>query len=133
MMHAGRGPIERLRLLRESRVWADRAKPIGAILRDTSEEIERSARRLRGAGGAWHESCPERLALRTRVLGLHRGVLTIGADDASTRFEVDRWLRAGGEREVISSSSAAVKKIKIVLCEAGDASSGSEPGHFKRR
>ncbi len=43
-----------------------------------------------------------------------RGLVTIGVEDASTRFELDRLLRAGAERAFIRACAASVRKIRLV-------------------
>jgi hypothetical protein len=126
-------PARRLDRLRESRVRPDRAVALGALVREASDEFRRAARRAGGAGAAWAEACPAALAARTAVDGVSRGVLTIHADDAPTRFEVDRWLRAGGEREVVRRCPATVRKIRVVIASAAETRVSRPPPSSRAR
>ena len=47
--------------------------------------------------------------------GVARGVLQVRCQDASTRYELDRWLRAGGEHALVRAAGARVIKVKLVL------------------
>jgi hypothetical protein len=45
-------------------------------------------------------------------------VLTLAADDAAARFEVDRVLRCGVERQLLRKLSLDVRRVRVVV--AGD-------------
>lgn len=110
-------PERQLELLRARRVWADRAAPVGPMVEAAGREFTRLAKRLGGVGGAWAAVCPAALALKTTVVGVSRGVATIHVADAATRFELDRWLRSGGERELIKRCPTTLRKVKLVIAE----------------
>lgn len=78
-------------------------------------ELNKQRRANGGCATAWNAVIPPELAARTALQGLSRGVLTIAVPDASTRFTLDRFLRSGGERALIGASSAAIRKVRIVL------------------
>lgn len=80
-----------------------------------AEDVLKVSRRLGSAGAVWGEVCPAELAASTLVESLSRGVLTIRVADAPARFELDRWLRTGGERAVIGASRAPIRKVKLVM------------------
>lgn len=79
-----------------------------------AREYQRAARNLAGAARAWEAACPPDLLPRTTLVSLHRGVLTVGVDGASTRYGLDRALRAGGLQALRRASSAAIARVKIV-------------------
>lgn len=109
---AARMRIERLRTLRTP----NRPDPsLGGMFDAAGRSLERDRRRSGGVGAAWGEACPARLVEKTAVRGLSRGVLTVAVRDASTRFEVDRWLRSGGLDSLIAASPAAVRRVKLTL------------------
>lgn len=51
---------------------------------------------------------------RASVQSFARGVLTIAASDSATRYEIDRWLRAGGLEVLRKRAPATLTKVKIV-------------------
>jgi hypothetical protein len=104
--------IERLR------AW--RASPVPDVsLRDplasAAREFKRQARTFGSLGSAWTALAPEGVGDRAALVSLARGVLTVRCEDAATRFELDRWLRGGGETALISRASAKVNRVKLVL------------------
>lgn len=105
----------RLQQLREHRV----RKPPNADLRPlfaaTAADLTRERKRLANTADAWAAVCPGRLHARTAILSLARGALTIAVPDAPTSFELDRFLRAGGESELIRACRAPVRKLKLVV------------------
>lgn len=113
-------PAQRLNLLRERRVFRERTAALGPIAAAFGENLKRLERKVGGVSGAWAETCPNDLIRRTRVEGVSRGVLTIRADDAGTRYEIDRWLRSGGERELVKKCPTTVRKVKIVIADSGE-------------
>ncbi len=80
-----------------------------------AEEFKDAAKRVGATGGLWVQHCPAEMVGRTSVQGVARGVLTIAVDNASTRFALDRWLRGGGEAEIIAASTTPIRKVKLVI------------------
>lgn len=108
--------IERLRGFRV-RPGPDR-RASGAIdaLRD---DLGKRVRQTGGMVEAWRAVAPDELRERTAVGGFRRGVLTIEASDGSTRYLVQRWLRAGGERMLAGCAPATVRKVRVVVGGGG--------------
>jgi len=102
--------IERLRELRGLRGPAPSAAPLFLASRSA---LERKQRQIAGAAEAWEKVCPAELIDRTRIVSMRRGVLTIGAADAATRFELDRMLRSGGQRAVARASRTPIARVRI--------------------
>ena len=107
----------RLEALRKGRVRPERDGSLGEMFRERSAELQKLEKRLGGVARAWQSVCPPELLGRTSVRSLARGVLTIGVEDASTRFELDRVLRAGGERTFIRACPTTVRKLKLVSAQ----------------
>lgn len=103
-----------LERLRSRRVRRDRAPEAGVLFAAQARELAKQQKRLGGVAGAWAEVCPPELIERTTILSLSRGVLTIGVPDAAARFELDRFLRAGAERELIRLAPATVRTVRLV-------------------
>jgi len=94
------------------REFSREASPLFLALRE-------SLRRRERAGGAscsaWEAVCPQELLARTRVEGLRGGVLTVLAEDASTRYALDRALRTGLEETLIRTSAAPIRRVRVRL------------------
>ncbi len=94
-----------------------------------SRGLRRDRGRIAGVAEAYLTLCPPALAVRTSLRGLNRGMLTIAADDSSARFNLDRWLRNGGERDIIATSRAAIARVKVIVAPpAGMEQSGQRSG-----
>ncbi len=115
---------ERIERVRRQRVRPDRATTLTNDFQIMSRGLRRDRGRIAGVAEAYLTLCPPALAARTSLRGLNRGVLTIAADDSSARFDLDRWLRNGGERDIITTSRAGIARIKVVIA----APSHGEPG-----
>jgi hypothetical protein len=106
--------------LRDSRVRPERAAAIGPMMSAQALDVARLERRLGGVCAAFAETCPATLMRKAAVVSLVRGVLTIHADDASARFELDRWLRSGGERALVKRSPTTVRKVRLIIAGGED-------------
>lgn len=72
---------------------------------------------------AFLERCPRELADRVAAISLRGGTLTIAPRDAASRYELDRWLRAGGEQEVVTASRGPLQRVRLTAA-AGAAAVG---------
>lgn len=99
--------------LRGHRVRTPRDLSLGDLAAK-AREYQRASKNLGGAARAWEAACPPDLLPRTRVVGLSRGVLTIGVDGSSTRYALDRAMRSGGLLALRQASNAAISKVKYV-------------------
>lgn len=109
--------IRSIEQLRASRVRPERQVETGPLFRATADEVKKTSRRLGSAGASWAEMCPPDLIGRTAVEGISRGLLTIRVADAASRFQLDRALREGLERELIRRCPVAVRGIRLVVGE----------------
>jgi hypothetical protein len=100
-----------LKKLRSWRVYPDRdvtiAKQVRSIVRDASAK----QRHTGGATAAWEAAAPAQLRDLCNVRGAASGILTIKVKTAAARFQIDRWLRAGGEAAL---RSGGVKRVKLI-------------------
>ncbi len=105
---------DRLRL-RQAQIEArSRRVEIGRLFATTQRDLQRTEKRLAGTATLWERVCPTELLERTCVVGLQRGVLTIGVRDHSTRYMVDRLLRSGLEADLIRRSAVSISKVKLI-------------------
>jgi len=110
--------LRRIESLRSHRVRPERGRDLSGDFAQTARSLQRSFRKLGGVGKAWSDCCPASLLRRTAVVSLHRGVLTIRASDAPTRYELDRWLRQAGQDQVIQSCPTTVRRVRVVVGHA---------------
>jgi len=103
--------LARVRLLRAPR---ERESSVAGVFLAEGSRIARLAKQMGGVAEAWETVCPPDLAPRTRVVGVSRGVLTIGVADASTRWALERLLKGGADRAVITGCPMTVRRIRLV-------------------
>ncbi len=104
--------IERLRGWRTSEA---RDLTLRDPLASAAKEFKRRARTFGSLGAAWVELAPAGVGERAALESLARGVLTVRCEDAATKFELDRWLRGGGEVALVRRAAAKVNRVKLVL------------------
>ncbi len=121
-MHADQA-IQRLETLRAREARRGGGTDLRDRFASLARELARAARRSGTAGEAWLAVCPEEFVDRTRVVGLARGVLTLGVADAATHFELDQFLRGGGREVLVRASTAPIRRIKVVVDPSIDARS----------
>lgn len=110
-VHRARAALDNLRRIRPG------PRPVSTIQEAVAGFENSLARRHKSLGGvaaAWMSVVPPDLAGPAELVSMARGVLTIRVQDAPARFALDRFLRAGGEREVQRASPVTLKKIKLV-------------------
>lgn len=107
--------VLRLERLRAGRVRPPRATALAASLEREGAAILRLRRALGDAGSAWGRCCPEELASGALPVACRAGVLTVAVADAAVRHRVDRWLRAGGQREVAAASRTPIRRVRLVI------------------
>lgn len=111
--------------LRSLRVRRDRDLSLAAELSAGVLDAKKRRKAVEGIGAVWAELIGEALAAgpgragsdpceRAAVRSFARGVLTIAAEDAATRYEIDRWLRAGGLEKLRKRSPKALVRVKVV-------------------
>ncbi len=110
--HADAGRLARLR---GWRIPAARDLSLKQEMSGIAREVRRLERSVGSLGEAWATLVPGPLAARTVILGVARAVLQVRCQDASTRYELERWLRAGGEHALVRAAGTRVIKVKLVL------------------
>lgn len=106
---------QRLARLRELRVRRAADLSLAGDFDAMARELARRKKALAGAAEAWERVCPPALLAKTALEGLARGVLTVRVPDAATRFELDRFLRCGGEDALVRASRAPLRRVRAVL------------------
>jgi hypothetical protein len=103
-----------------ARIRANRVRPPRdlSLRRDMDfalADITRLRRNVSSIAAAWQATIPAALLPRTRLTSLSRAQLTVAVPDAATRFELDRFLRAGGFAALAQACPANLTKVRITL------------------
>jgi hypothetical protein len=106
-------PGDRLSRLAAARAPRTRDLSIAGDIRGLADSVRRAESGLGAATAAWTKAVPAHLASACAIEGLSRGVLRVRVTDSSVRFELDRFLRAGGEARVITASSAPIRSVRL--------------------
>lgn len=104
--------IERLRSLR---VKPERDLTLTRAFLGEQVVLRRLRRSNAGLAEAWTSVAPDGLRERAMLRGVSAGVATIAVTDAAARYQVDRWLRSGGEKALLRACPAPVRKVKVVV------------------
>lgn len=102
-----------LQRLRRYRTRSDADLSIGGVLGTTFRQLQRQTSAAGSLEAAWGSVVPPTLAMRTRIASMSRGVLTIQTSDAAARYQLDRFLRAGGEAELLRRSPVPIRRIRL--------------------
>lgn len=106
-------PHQTLKALRGWRVSPGPEWSIAPLLRQLVQRLTRGADALTRANQAWNAVVPEPLRTRCRPERLVGGMLTVRVPDAATRFELDRFLRAGGTAALIAASHRCILRVRL--------------------
>lgn len=108
-----RDAARRLEELRRIRPMPRGGGPIGGDLGRLAAEVKRASRDAEKVEASLAALVPEDIRGLCEGARLRRGTVTITASDAPARFEIDRWLRAGGEARVIEHARAGVRRVRV--------------------
>jgi hypothetical protein len=64
-------------------------------------------------GEAWGKVVPAEIGGQCELRHIKRGVLTVCAPNASVKFKLDAWLRAGGE-QTVGQAARSVTKVRVL-------------------
>lgn len=103
----------RLARLVAARAGRTRDLTIGEQVKGLAGSMRAMDAGLAGATRAWQSVVPPELARSSTIEVLSRGVLRVRVTDSAVRFELDRFLRAGGEARVIGASPAPIRSIRL--------------------
>ena len=101
--------------LRQHRSIRDRATGLGDDFAAFAREHARDTKRLAGLSELWDALCPPNCIQRTALRPVKRGVLTIAVTDATTRAVVEKAVKAGLDRELITAAPMTVRSVKVAL------------------
>lgn len=104
--------------LKRLRAWRNRADgdpALGAFLpKQFKQEVERPYKQMGALAGLWAKLLPRELAEHTVLEGLSRGVLKVAVDSSPRLYELDRLLRSGLERALVTAHKGpALRRIQL--------------------
>lgn len=102
----------RLELLRTRRAYQTRDHSIQPALTTIATQLRMAQRDAGPLGKLFSELIPDVLA-RHAKLRVDRGMLRISVSDSSSRFALDRLLRAGVEEQLIRRSPVAIRGVRV--------------------
>ncbi len=77
-------------------------------------EVRKPHQQLAALVGLWEQLVPTELAAHTRLESLQRGVLRVSVDTSSRLYELDRLLRSGLERELVTRHAGpAFRRVRL--------------------
>ncbi len=104
------------RRLERLRQWRNKAQPdrtLSFVREQVEKNIVKPHKQIGNLAALWREAVPEKLAVRTALRGIARGVLTVQVADSPTHYELDRLLRSGLEQQLRQACKVPLRKIKI--------------------
>jgi hypothetical protein len=95
-----------------------RARPdptVGSEVATQLAAIEVRAKQWGGWQMAWERAVPDALQQSCRIHGYARGVLHVHARDTASRYLLDRWLRAGGEKQLRACGNSPLQRVAVTV------------------
>lgn len=109
--------VEKIRRLRNRR---EPDLSLGFMADQFKRDVARPYKQLGDLVAIWGDLLPEDVAVGTRLESLQRGVLRVAVDSSARLYEVDRRLREGLQRELISRHKGpAFRSIKLRVDTTG--------------
>ncbi|MBI1189440.1 MAG: DUF721 domain-containing protein [Tepidisphaera sp.] len=110
-----RSPAQSLDLLRKNRVWRSPQQHLGPLVESVQREVATRANASAGLDDAWARLAPPELQGAAVVGGLSAGgILTIRASGAAARYEIEVWLRSGGEAALRGACTRTLRRVKVI-------------------
>ncbi len=103
-----------LQRLRQWRTRPDRDVSMAFIEDQFKREVTKPHKQVNALAELWEQLVPDDLRQQTRLESLTRGVLKVCVESSAVRFELDRLLRDGLERELITRCTGPVfRRIRL--------------------
>lgn len=117
-------PDDHLAHLRQWRNRPEADLSLHFLQESFKKDIQKPYKQLHAMAEVWGRLIPPALVRKTRLESLARGVLRVVVDSSSTLYDLDRLLRQGLEKEIITQHTGpAVRKIQLRVgpVETGEA------------
>ena len=86
---------------------------IAPIVASIARERKRFAKTLGPAVEAWEAIVPGPLARACTLVALKGGTLSVETASNAVAFELDRFLRTGGQRDLAERTAGAVRAVRV--------------------
>ena len=106
---------EQIDLLRKFRSSRDRDISITKLVKSFANQASQAKRKSGSFIDVWSQIVPTDLETQSRVVGLRGGVAHVVCQSSAAKFELDRALREGLEKELRSAYSSTLVKVKVTL------------------
>lgn len=92
------------------------AARLGDVLLPWFEQsVAKPAAKLEGIAELWQQHVPAAIVERSRLVGFHRGTLTVAVDSTTVRSELDMRLRGGLLRTIQTASKGTLYRVKTCV------------------
>lgn len=89
---------------------------LGEVLLPWYEKaVARPAEKLDGISDLWQTHVPKAILNRSRLLGFHRGTLSVSLESATVRAELEAKLRSGLLRTLQTASRGSLFRVKTCI------------------
>lgn len=110
--------------LRQSRSLPTRDLSLAFLTKQFNRDVAKPYKQLGDLAALWGQLLPQRLAQRTRLVGLSRGVLHVEVDNPAAHFEIDRLLRGGLQKQLVEGHKGpAFRKVQVKVVGRSDSGS----------
>ena len=87
------------------------AVPVAMLLK---HQLGKKVRQLHELAEIWDELVPDQIAEHTALESLNQGVLTVMADTAAHRFQLESLLRGGLMRMLQQRLGSSLRRVKVI-------------------
>ena len=98
------------------RQWRNRPEPdltLANLMGGIAADLKRRERSMGDVAGAFTRLAPAPLRAGATLATLSRGTLLIRQPNAALRFQLDRWLRDGGELALVKACPTRLTRVKL--------------------
>jgi hypothetical protein len=109
--------LERYKRMQQWRGARERDVEIATSVKSFAKETSRLAKALADVAEAFEAVVPPEVAAHCTLVGLKAGTLTVEMASDGARFQLDRFLRQGGEaalRERSAGANVKLAKVRVV-------------------
>ena len=103
--------LERLRPYRG--LFRESDPSIAPVIASIARERKKMAKALGPAVEAWEALVPAPLARACTLVALKGGTLTVETASNAVAFELDRFLRGGGQRDLTEATEGVVRAVRV--------------------
>ena len=104
--------LERLRAFKQA---PTPRRELAPFLESAQKSLQKQRRASPQIQAAWDGVVPAELREIASPIGLARGVLRIKVRDAAAVYQLEKFLRGGGEVELVRRCGVAIRSVKLMV------------------